>query len=75
MTSILKTFKSGATSPPTSVETFILTLSESQKLYNIRNKKRKPNKHNIGRKSKYIKSLSLSPKKISKIQKVKSWSD
>ncbi len=57
------------------IETFILTLSESQKLYNVRNKKCKPNKHNIGRKSKYIKSLSLSPKKISKIQKVKSWSD
>ncbi len=41
------------------IETFILTLSESQKLYNIRNKKR----HN--RKSKYL-SLSL----LKKYQKV-----
>ncbi len=44
------------------IETFILTLSESQKLYNIKNKRK------LNRKSKYYKSLSLSPKKISKIQ-------
>ncbi len=50
------------------IETFILTLSESQKLYNIRNKK----KHS--RKSKYIKSLSPSPKKISKMLGNQNWS-
>ncbi len=44
------------------IETFILTLSESQKLYNIRNKQKR------NRKSKHYKSLSLSPKKISKIK-------
>ncbi len=48
-----------------SIENFILTLSESQKLYNLRNK-RKPNKHQTNRKSKIYKQTQPTQPKPTK---------